>query len=399
VRCLVDDLPPIIAMMIGGRHLIGVALVSLIFGGCGANQSSAATSRPANAQFRLALCSEAPVRLKGPAEVPQSRGCVARFTQEVSDPTWVNYLGANQIKRRYLVYAPTKLPADPVPVVFVFPGATANAEAAAFYYTNTRFETLADRDGFIVVYGNGLPKTSIPGMAAEVPEGGFLPACSAAHHGEGLDVTYVRKIVDQLETELKIDRRRIYATGLSMGGGMSFQLALEAPDLVAAIAPVAGVPYQPSGDWLSSCHPKPGYDKVSIAMLAATADPLISYAPGGSLTAPETRYPGMEPTRDAWLAAMQIKGAPTLDKFPDLVADDSYAPQSGVATSTVERFRYPLGPDGQELWYYKVEGMGHWWPNSVQIPDFLWPKMGKTNQDIDFSDEAWEFFQRHAKRD
>jgi polyhydroxybutyrate depolymerase len=93
-----------------------------------------------------------------------------------------------------------------------------------------------------------------------VPEGGFLPACWAEHAGEGLDVSYVRKIVAQLETELKIDRKRIYATGLSMGGGMSFQLALEAPDLVAAIAPVAGVPYQPSGAWLSRCHPKPGYD-------------------------------------------------------------------------------------------------------------------------------------------
>ncbi|MEO8904052.1 MAG: PHB depolymerase family esterase [Polyangiaceae bacterium] len=335
--------------------------------------------------------------MQGPAGAAQSRGCVVRFTQEWSDPESVRWLGATKAERRYLVYAPAKLPAGPVPVVFVFPGATASAESAAFYYTGTRFETLADRDGFVVVYGNGLPKSPF-GEPPSVPQGGFLPGCWAAHAGEGLDVSYVRTIVDQLETELKIDRKRIYATGLSMGGGMSFQLALEAPDLVAAIAPVAGVPFQPQGEWLLSCHPKPGYDQVSIAMLAATADPFISYAPGGSVEFPQAHYPGMEQTRDAWLAALNIHGAPTIDRFPDLVHNDSYTPQSRVATSTVERFRYPVGPAGQELWYYKVEGMGHWWPSSTQLPSALWARFGKSNQDIDFADQAWEFFRRHSKR-
>ena len=110
-------------------------------------------------------------------------------------------------------------------------------------------------------------------------------------------------------------------------------------------------------------------------------------------------YPGMEQTRDAWFAAMKIHGTPTLDKFPDLVSDDSYTPQTGIASSTVERFRYPAGPAGQELWYYKVEGMGHWWPKPSQIPNWLWAKFGKTNQDIDFADQAWEFFRRHPRRD
>ena len=57
-----------------------------------------------------------------------------------------------------------------------------------------------------------------------------------------------------------------------------------------------------------------------------------------------------------------------------------------------------MGPDGQELWYYKAVGMGHWWPNPVQIWPGLWDRFGKTNQDIDFADQAWEFFRRHPKR-
>ena len=50
---------------------------------------------------------------------------------------------------------------------------------------------------------------------------------------------------------------------ISAGGGMAFQLAIEAPDLVAAIAPVVPLPYQPSGGWLLHCHARPGYDRIS----------------------------------------------------------------------------------------------------------------------------------------
>jgi polyhydroxybutyrate depolymerase len=321
---------------------------------------------------------------------------VATFVQHLSDPATVRTLGASDVERRYLVYAPSPPPPRPLPVVLVFPGYTASAEAAAFYYTHTRFETLADRDGFVVVYGNGLPNPPQAGGKPSVPKGGFLQGCLAPHAGEGIDVAYVRAIVAQLETELSIDRTRIYATGLSAGGGMSFQLALEAPDLVAAIAPVAPLPFQPSGLWRWSCHPRPGHDRVSIALLAATDDPFISYAPGHSREYPAAHYPGMEETRDAWIAALGLSGEPAIDSLPDVVQGDSYEPDTGRASSTIERRRYPPATDGRELWYYKAVGMGHAWPNPTQTGSVLWSRFGKTNQDIDFADEAWAFFQRHA---
>jgi polyhydroxybutyrate depolymerase len=337
--------------------------------------------------------------VQGPPGAQQSRGCVVTFTQPLTDAATIRQLGATQVTRRYLVYAPppAQLPPTPLPVVFVFPGYSASAEGAAFHYTHTSFERLADRDGFIVVYGNGLPNAPA-GEKAAMAEGGFLRGCLAPHDGEGVDVTYVRRILDQLSTELNIDRARVYATGLSAGGGMAFQLALEAPDVVAAIAPVAGLPFQPSGIWRHSCHPKPGHERVSIAMLAATNDRFISYGPGGSAEYPHANYPGMEQTRDAWLSAMGIRGAPAVEKLPDVVQGDSLTPQTGLATSTIEVQRYPAGPAGQELWYYKAEGMGHWWPHPVQMWPGLWNRFGKTNQDIDFAEHAWTFFKRHAAR-
>jgi polyhydroxybutyrate depolymerase len=323
---------------------------------------------------------------------------VVTFTQALSDPATVRSLAADKVERRYLVYAPANLPAAPAPVVFVFPGYAASAEAAAFYYTQTRFEALADRDGFIVVYGNGLPNPPDAREKPAMPKGGFLRGCLTDHAGEGVDVQYVRQILAQLATELALDRARVYATGLSAGGGMAFQLALEAPDLVAAIAPVAPLPFHPRGPWLHACHPQPGHDRIPIAMLAATDDPFVSYAAGGSREYPAARYPGMEATRDAWLAALGLSGPPELDKFPDAVTGDSHRPQTGRATSTIERQRYRARPDGTELWYYRAEGMGHWWPNPTPSWAGLWDRFGKTNQDIDFADHAWTFFQRHHKR-
>ena len=309
----------------------------------------------------------------------------------------VSKVGASSVQRRYLVYVPTELPQRPLPIVFVLPGASTNAEGAAQYYTHGRFETLADRDGFVVVYANGLPFGPRLGQFPTPPQAGSFDACFARHADEGIDVKYVRLIVEQLASQLNIDRDRIYATGLSAGGGLSFELALEAPDLIAAIAPVVPVPFEPSGRWLHHCHAKPGFAQVSIAMLAATADRFVAFAPGSSPMYPSARFPGMQQVRDTWRAALGIQGEPTVDEYPDLVKDDSYQPHSGATTSTILRLRYPAGPQGQELWYYEARGAGHWWPSPTQIWTGLWNLFGKTNQDIDFADEAWAFFQRHKR--
>ena len=145
------------------------------------------------------------------------------------------------------------------------------------------------------------------------------------------------------QLNLNIDRTRVYATGLSAGGGLCFELALETPDLVAAVAPVAGLPFQPTGHWLLNCNAHPQLGKVPIAMLAATADPFVAYEPGGSVQYPSGNYPGMEQTRDAWLSAMGISAAPTFESFPDIVTSDSYQPQSGLTDSYIELYKYPAG--------------------------------------------------------
>ena len=105
----------------------------------------------------------------------------------------------------------------------------------------------------------------------------------------------------------------------------------------------------------------------------------------------------MEATRDAWLSALGITGPPTVEALPDRVPGDSYEPDSGMTSSSVERFTYARGPAGQELVYYRTVGAGHWWPSPTQSFTGLWATFGKTNQDIDFAEQAWDFFRRHSR--
>ena len=129
-------------------------------------------------------------------------------------------------------------------------------------------------------------------------EGGFLEGCLRRTPARGL-IDYVRRILDRLRrTAASIGRARL-ATGLWAGGGMCFELALEAPiSSWRRSRPVAGLPFQPAGLWLHACHPKPGHERVSIAMLAATND--ASSRTRRRLTRyPNAAYPGMEETRDA----------------------------------------------------------------------------------------------------
>ena len=184
------------------------SVVFLIFSlvspfGCGGGGGS---------NYRLSICNANPIILEGPPRAQQSRGCVVNYTQTITDPAYIQQFGTNTVQRRYLVYAPRNLPQSPVPVVFVFPGQGTNAETAAFYYTQTRFETLADQYGFVVVYGNGASSILYGESGSghnEKENGGDFRGCFLAHSGEGIDVRYVRDILDQLATELNIDRTRV----------------------------------------------------------------------------------------------------------------------------------------------------------------------------------------------
>merc|ERR1712224_468235 len=118
---------------------------------------------------------------------------------------------------------------------------------------------LADKEGFVVAYPRGLlPAESISGIIPGIPKDWFTgghtwnagSCCPAASRGKTDDVQFARDLLaaftsgavkDLSGGKIDIDPTRVYATGGSNGAFMSYRLACEAPELFAAIAPVAGV--------------------------------------------------------------------------------------------------------------------------------------------------------------
>jgi polyhydroxybutyrate depolymerase len=64
--------------------------------------------------------------------------------------------------------------------------------------------------------------------------------CPPATDNRPDDVAFVRAVLDWAEATFCLDKNRLFATGFSNGGMMSYRLACELSDRLAAIAPVAG---------------------------------------------------------------------------------------------------------------------------------------------------------------
>lgn len=149
-------------------------------------------------------------------------------------PTAQTYLtlsgidGQQGLSRQFKVHVPTGYQASvPAPVLFCFHGYLDNA--VNFCVTTAGMPAKSDQAGFVLVMPNGYKNSWNGGTC-----------CGDASQMKLDDVAFVRAIVNELDQHLNIDHRRIYATGMSNGGYLSYRLACEAADLVAAVAPASG---------------------------------------------------------------------------------------------------------------------------------------------------------------
>ena len=134
------------------------------------------------------------------------------------------------LQRSYIVHVPAGV-SKSAPVVINLHGGGSNAEQQR---NSAAWMLVADREHFIVVYPNGTGSERMRVWNAGT-------CCGAAPVKQIDDVgLFIRAVIDDLSKRIPIDRKRVYATGMSNGAMMSYRIAAEAPDLVAAIAPVSG---------------------------------------------------------------------------------------------------------------------------------------------------------------
>ncbi len=277
------------------------------------------------------------------------------------------------------MHVPKDTLANPWPVVLNFHGGGSSAAGQQAY---SRMDATSDREGFLAVYPNG---TGIFSNRLLTWNAGSC--CGYALNNKVDDVGFVHALIDDLQKHADIDRARIYATGLSNGAMMAYRLAAKAPDLIAAIAPVAGaeldVPFQPES-------------RIAILHIHSVDDTRALYQGGLGPPYPLTRirvnHPAVEALLSRWAA---------YDGCPPNPAVEPPIHGSGLSSShTATRMIYGPCEGGIEVVLWKLTGAGHVWPGGAS--DYIERMLGSQSKVlgpptnvIDANTQIWQFVSRY----
>lgn len=266
--------------------------------------------------------------------------------------------------RSYVLHVPPQYDGrKALPLVIVMHGGGGNAANAE---RMSGFTSKADREGFLVAYPNG---TSRFGNRLLTWNSGNC--CAYALREKVDDVGFLRAMIAQIEREMRVDPTRIYATGMSNGGMMSYRLGCELADKLAAIGPVAGALN------VDKCEPS---EPVSVVAVHGMADQHVLFE-GGQPKVQADRVPRVDKSvayaMEFWRKANGCTSAVQKERS-GIVREETY---SGCR-------------NGTEVKLYAIEGEGHTWPGG---------QAGRTQADqpthaFSATDALWEFFVAHAKK-
>jgi polyhydroxybutyrate depolymerase len=222
----------------------------------------------------------------------------------------------------------------------------------------SKFAALADEKGFIAVFPDGLNRQWNDGRGVTETD----------------DMAFLAALIDLFVARNNADPRRVYATGISNGGMMSFRLACELPKRITAIGVIAANLPRALAESCSSGPPVP------VMIIDGTEDKLMPWA-GGEIIG--ERGAVLSATATAQAFTLRI-GSPveTVEPLPSFANADP---------TRVKRHRWKTG-SGAEVVLYEVEGGGHTWPGGAQyLPEAV---IGRTSRQIDASREIIEFLLR-----
>jgi polyhydroxybutyrate depolymerase len=190
------------------------------------------------------------------------------------------------LSRSYVVYVPSSVKSGKaVPLVLDFHG---NGSNSAQEESGSGWQQKADTEGFIMIYPDGVGNSWNVGNC-----------CGQALSGNVDDVGFAKTIVSAVSEAACIDPKRVYATGISNGAGLSHRLACEAADVFAAIAAA-------SADLVTDpCKPVRPISELSVRGLN---DVLVAYA-GGNTGSTGWYSPGAKGTLDLWKGIDQCTGS------------------------------------------------------------------------------------------
>jgi len=266
------------------------------------------------------------------------------------------------LSRQYRVHVPQRYSAaTPTSLVLAFHGGGGDMDHMATdkYYG---LISKADAAGFIVVFPNGYSKLS-SGKFATWNAGN---CCAGARDQNIDDVGFIRKIIANLTQQLNIERKQIYATGMSNGGMLTYRLACEMADTFKAIASVAGT------DNTTSCTPKV---PIAILHIHAKNDDHVLYNGGAGKT-----------FRDMSKITDFTSVPATIAKWVRLNSCNA-APQRVLETSGAYCDKYSQCAGNVAVQLCVTETGGHSWPGGTK------PRGDESpSQALSADDVMWDFF-------
>ncbi|MFV1993837.1 MAG: PHB depolymerase family esterase [Verrucomicrobiales bacterium] len=285
-------------------------------------------------------------------------------------------------QRAYRIHVPSGYDGkSPVPLLFCFHGGGGTAEISS----RMGFTPLSEKEGFIVVYPEGLNKHWNDGRKS---------AKFAAQDAETDDVSFVLALLDSLQKHYRIDPSRVFTTGASNGGFFSQRLAIEASEVFAAAGIMIATLPKPFEENFHPARP------VSILYMNGTDDPFVPYG-GGPITPeffpllrklnPDKDYQrghcsSTDKSLELWRAANGTGAEPVVKPLPDKDPDDG---------CNVETITWSGGREGTSVVLYKIMGGGHTIPGGASyLPERI---IGKTCRDFDGVGTIWEFLKNHAR--
>jgi polyhydroxybutyrate depolymerase len=198
------------------------------------------------------------------------------------------------VTRSYVLHVPAAYDGQsPVPLVVDFHAVTgtgARERASSPYPAQT------DPEGVIMAFPDGLSGPS--GTAWNIG-----PCCVANVD----DVGFARALVAQVQKTACLDPSRIYAVGVSMGGGMAHYLACQAAEVFAAVAPAA---FDLLEENVNDCQPP---RPITVISFRGSADTLVPYAGGSSSVIPgmPVTFLGAQATFQKWAQIDACTDAPS----------------------------------------------------------------------------------------
>ncbi|WP_298732237.1 PHB depolymerase family esterase [uncultured Chitinophaga sp.] len=222
----------------------------------------------------------------------------------------------------------------------------------------------ASQAGFLVAYPNGIRSNGPLGIRTWNAGG----CCGYAQQNQVNDVKFISMLIDYLADNYRVNRKRVYVTGMSNGAMLSYRLACEVPGKIAAVAPVSGTLMS-----TSPCNPS---RPVPLLHIHSELDTLVPYQ--GGIGIGGYYFTPVDSALQLWA------GIDKCSNGPETVTDNE--------KYTVTR--WSNCQDETTVIRYLTKDGGHSWPGGLKAR----PGADNPSTAINATDVIWDFFRQYTLR-